>query len=165
MYIISKSAFNEFVNTSKVKTSQSEFKWENSSLRIKLKELNEDTFSSISHLFLLRVFEFYSMEDSPVQQTLSDQTSSSSNFRVSEGRRISYPQWACLCPILKGKRWSLKTSLQDMSLRRYWLEASLPSFLGIKRSNIFFACKGQILLIVSRSSSLAWFISSAVMPY
>jgi len=38
---------------------------------------------------------------SPVQQALADQTSLTSNFRVSEGRRISYPRWACLGPILK----------------------------------------------------------------
>lgn len=34
-------------------------------------------------------------------------------------------------------------------------ETNLPSFLGIKRSNIFLACKGQILRTVSRNSSLA----------
>lgn len=43
--------------------------------------------------------------------------------------------------------------VQSISLDRE--ERILPSFLGIKRSNIFFACKGQILLIVTRNSSLA----------
>lgn len=82
-------------------------------------------------------------------------------LQLSSIRRQTYilPTVILPLPNSKTKRTHLSAYCYNGAVLK--IEECLPSFLGIKRSNIFFACRGQMLLIVSLSSSFAWFLSEA----